>query len=171
MPPIALVMRQASRHSKRLLPPLGRTPGTVGAGAVAYFFARLFLSLFLVLSTYNPSGYSYVDWVAESGPGPLSLKVTLGLGLVIIYYAVLRIVYGALRRPGLTFGGIAALLFVTELVSLTVATPSYRSFGFVLLLAQYILLIAFALVIAFGVSWSSLIERLTGQLQKRYVRY
>ncbi|HEV2303478.1 MAG TPA: DUF6524 family protein [Stellaceae bacterium] len=138
---------------------------------MGYFFARLCLSLFIVLSTYNPSGYSYFDWVADGGRGPLSLKVTVGLGLVIVYYAVLRIVYGALRRSGLIFGGIAALLFATELVSLTVAAKSYRSLGFILMLAQYVLLIAFALVIAFGVSWSSLIERLTGQLQKRYVRY
>ena len=138
---------------------------------MAYFLARLFLSLFLVLSTYNPSGYSYVAWVAGAGPGPLSLKLTVGLALAILFYAVLRIVLGALRRSGLIFGGLAALLFVTEIVYLTVAPEDYRSLRFVLLLAQYVVLSAFALVIAFGVSWSSLIERLTGQLQKRYVRY
>lgn len=136
---------------------------------MGYFFARLLLSLFLVLATYNPSGYSYVHWATE-GDGPLSLKVTLGLALAILYYAVLRIVYGALRRSGMVFGGLAALLFATEFVSLTAAAKSYRSLGFTLLLAQYVLLLAIALVIAFGVSWSSLIERLTGQLQKRYVR-
>ena len=138
---------------------------------MAYFFARLFFALFLVLATYNPFGYCYFHWVTGAGPGPLSLKVTVGLALVILYYAILRIVYGALRRSGLIFGGLAALLFAIELVSLMPEWQGRGSFGLVLLLGQYVVLIAFSLVIAFGVSWSSLIERLTGQLQKRYVRY
>jgi hypothetical protein len=37
-------------------------------------------------------------------------------------------------------------------------------------LVQYALLIAVAAVMAAGLTWSYLIERLTGQLQKRYVR-
>jgi hypothetical protein len=35
---------------------------------------------------------------------------------------------------------------------------------------QYVVLFSIAVIVSFGTSWSSLIERLTGQLQKRYVR-
>jgi hypothetical protein len=37
------------------------------------------------------------------------------------------------------------------------------------LVSEYVMLLAFALLLAFGVSWSAWIERLTGQQQKRYV--
>ena len=40
---------------------------------------------------------------------------------------------------------------------------------FNILLSQYIILFAVAIVVSLGISWSHLIEQLTGQLQKRYV--
>ena len=136
---------------------------------LAFFFARFLFSLALVLATYNPSGYSYYHWMIDLGAGLPSLKVIVALILVMIYYVIFRVVFAAFRRSGLIVGGLAALLFTIELAGVVVARRSQHSWHFYFLLSQYITLCAVAIVLSLGVSWSHLIERLTGQLQKRYV--
>jgi len=137
---------------------------------LAFFFARFLFSLALVLATYNPSGYSFYHWMIDFGAGLPSLKVIVALILVMIYYVIFRVVFAAFRRSGLIVGGLAALLFTIELAGVVVARRSQHSWHFYFLLSQYITLCAVAIVLSLGVSWSQLIDRLTGQLQKRYVR-
>ena len=137
---------------------------------LAFFFARFLFSLALVLATYNPSGYSFYHWMIDFGAGLPSLKVIVALILVMIYYVIFRVVFAAFRRSGLIVGGLAALLFTIELAGIVAAGRSQRSWHFYFLLSQYIILCAVAIVLSLGLSWSRLIERLTGQLQKRYVR-
>jgi len=137
---------------------------------LAFFFARFLFSLALVLATYNPSGYSFYHWMIDFGAGLPSLKVIVALILAMIYYVIFRVVFAAFRRSGLIVGGLAVLLFTIELAGVVVARRSQHSWHFYFLLSQYITLCAVAIVLSLGVSWSHLIERLTGQLQKRYVR-
>ena len=139
------------------------------AVAMGFFLVRFLLSLALVFATYNPTGYSVYHWITNVGGGPLSLKVVVVLALVMLYYAIFRVVFAAFRRSGLIVAGLVAVLFVTGLV-LILAPRGSRPFGhFNTLLIQYIILFAMAIVVSFGISWSHLIEQLTGQLQKRYV--
>ena len=141
-----------------------------GTFSLSSFAIRLLVSLFVVLATYNPTGYSLVHWLIERAAGPLSLKLLASIGLAILYYAVFRIVLAAFRLPGL----IAALLVIVlggmELATLfSSQTPTpWRVY---VVLGQYAVLFAMAVILSLGVSWSWVIERLTGQLQKRYVRY
>lgn len=137
---------------------------------LAFFFARLLFSLALVFATYNPTGYSFYHWITDIGAGLSSLKVIVALALVMIYYTIFRVVFAALRRSGLIVAGLAAFLFASELASVIVPRRSQPSWHFYFLLSQYVTLCAVAIVVSFGVSWSHLIEQLTGQLQKRYVR-
>jgi len=137
---------------------------------LAFFFARFLFSLALVLATYNPSGYSFYHWMIDFGAGLPSLKVIVALILVMIYYVIFRVVFAAFRRSGLIVGGLAAVLFAVVLAGVVVPRRSEHSWHFYFLLSQYITLCAVAIVLSLGVSWSHLIERLTGQLQKRYVR-
>lgn len=136
----------------------------------ASFLARLLLSLLLVFSTYNPTGYSFYHWIVDFGSGPASLKVVVALLLAILYYATLRVVIAVFRASGLIVAGLAAALFAILLITTFLPRNGDTSWGFYLLLSQYIVLISIAIVIAFGMSWSSLIERLTGQQQKRFVQ-
>jgi hypothetical protein len=133
------------------------------------FVMRLLASLLLVFSTYNPTGYSYYHWIMNGSLSPVALKVFVGIGLVIAYGVVLTVTFAAFRRAGLIVGGLAALLFSIELAILLVPIPRGASWQNWIMLGQYSVLFALAVVIAFGVSWSLLIERLTGQQQKRYV--
>lgn len=137
---------------------------------LAFLVARLLFSLTLVFATYNPTGYSFFHWITYPGAALPSLKAIVAVALVMIYYAMFRVVFGALRRSGIIMGGLAALLFATELARIVAGWRSHPSWNFYVVLAQYVTLCGIAIVIALGVSWSHLIERLTGQLQKRYVR-
>ncbi len=136
---------------------------------LAFVFARFLFSLALVLATYNPTGYSFYHWITDLTAGPLSVKVFVALMLGMIYYAILRVVIAAFRRSGLIVGGLAGVLFAVELASVVAARQSHPSWHFYILLSQYAALCTIAIVLSVGVSWSQLIERLTGQLQKRYV--
>ena len=137
---------------------------------VGFFVARFLLSLGVVFATYNPTGYSFFHWIIDISAGPLPVKATAAVALVMLYYATFRIVFAALRRSGVIVGGLAAALFADELVALFVPRQAHPTWHFYFVLTQYVALLAIALVVAFGISWSHLIELLTGQLQKRYVR-
>ena len=137
---------------------------------MGFVLVRFLLSLAFVFATYNPTGYSLFHWITDVGAGVLSLKAVVALALVMIYYAIFRVVFAAFRRSGLIVAGLAAVLFVSELASLVVPRQSQPFWHFNILLSQYIILCAVAIVVSFGLSWSHLIEQLTGQLQKRYVQ-
>jgi hypothetical protein len=130
---------------------------------------RLLFSLALVFATYNPTGYSFYHWLIDAGAGPLSLKLLATLSLAMVYYAAFRIVLAAFRGSGVIVAGLVVLLCVIEL-ALLIPGPKARSWQVYVEAGQYVVLLAIAIIVSFGISWSSLIERLTGQLQKRYVR-
>ncbi|HEV2335181.1 MAG TPA: DUF6524 family protein [Stellaceae bacterium] len=137
---------------------------------LAFVCARFLFTLGLVFATYNPTGYSFFHWISATAAGPASLKAAVAVTLVMIYYAIFRVVFSAFRRSGLIMGGLAAFLFATELANIVAGWRSHPSWHFYFLLSQYVALCGIAIVLSLGVSWSHLIERLTGQLQKRYVR-
>ena len=130
---------------------------------------RLLVSLALVFATYNPTGYSFYHWLIDTGSGPLSLKLLAAVSLAMIYYAATRIVLAAFRGSGVIVAVLVIVLCLIEL-ALLIPGPGTSSWQVYVMAAQYVVLFAIAVIVSFGTSWSSLIERLTGQLQKRYVR-
>jgi hypothetical protein len=134
------------------------------------FTVRLTSSAFLVFATYNPSGYSYYHWAIDPHGGAPALKVAVGLAIILLYAAVLRIVLAAFRRSGFILGAAAGLFLSSEIVIVLLPGDASLSWRGWMLVGQYAVLVAVALVMAFGISWSHIIERLTGQQQKRYVR-
>ena len=140
-----------------------------GNKSLAKFITRLGGAIFIVLATFNPTGYSYIHWIINTGSERLVLKLAVGLALFMVYYALFSITLAAFRRTGLIVGLLASLLFATEIVVLITPRSLRHTVSGSLLIGEYVLLLSLAVVIAFGVSWSSFIERLTGQQQKRYV--
>jgi hypothetical protein len=130
---------------------------------------RLLVSLALVFATYNPTGYSFYHWLIDAGSGPLSLKLLAAISLAMMYYAAFRIVLAAFRRSGMIVAALVVVLCVVEL-ALLMPEPRESSWQVYVEAGQYVVLLAIAIIASFGISWSWLIERLTGQLQKRYVR-
>ena len=132
--------------------------------------SRLLFSLLVVFATYNPSGYSFYHWLIGVSDAFVSLKIVVSLLVAILYYAMFRILYAAFRLSGLIAASLAALLFSFVLITNSLSHGSGSAWPFYFLLAQYVVLLSLAIVLAFGLSWSNLIQQLTGQLQKRYFR-
>jgi len=121
------------------------------------FLIRLFAALFVVFSTYNPSGISYYHWLVAAWPADWLLQVPI-LPLYVIAYALLvRATFRGLRPIGIVLaialmGTIAWLLL--DLGAIRLASPG--DLGLILL---YML----AGLLAAGVSWMRVWTRLTGQ--------
>jgi hypothetical protein len=62
---------------------------------------RWLVALFGVFATYNPSGYSYYDWVRHPAAS-LSLQVLAGVVLVIFYVVYLRATLRSLGPIGIS---------------------------------------------------------------------
>jgi len=114
---------------------------------VVRFGARWCFSAFLLFATYNPTGYSYYDWVTGSDDSYLSVKVVVGLWLLWTYTALLPIVWHAIGPVGI--GAMAALLASSGLVLwdygfLDYITPSFY---------PYAIIGGMATIIAMGLTW------------------
>ncbi|HVH73690.1 MAG TPA: DUF6524 family protein [Stellaceae bacterium] len=121
------------------------------------FVARWLMAMFLVLATYNPSGYSYVGWITQLSSGDWILKLLVGLVLAILYAT-----FGLATQRSLGRIGVAAwLTFFAAVTWLLIDIGLLRvtSSGAVMTLV----LVAVANVLAVGLSWSYIRARLSGQ--------
>ena len=120
--------------------------------------SRWLLAMFLVLATYNPSGFSYFHWIVDGSDGHWLLKIFLGFVLGIAYGTF---IFASLRSLGLIGMLVWGALFTSItwlLIDLGLFVP--LSVGTVVTLALVIL----ANVLGIGVSWSYIRGRLSGQL-------
>ena len=128
---------------------------------LAGFAWRFTAALALVLLTYNPGGWSFVDWVLESmgggalGPEHFVVGVVIVIGWVILLAATARSLGpGGLLLGGALFGGIVWLMVDIGLLSVDSVSE-----------LTWVILIGLAAVLAVGLSWSHIWRRLTGQFE------
>jgi Family of unknown function (DUF6524) len=131
------------------------------------FFARMAGALLLVYATYNPERFSFFHWIFQPKPGETGLggllhgftpiKAFAGLGLVAAWVVFLQ----ATRR---SLGAGGALL-VIALFGCTIWAMIY--YGVISPTSSkaiaHLILIAVSLVLAIGLSWSHITQRLSGQ--------
>ena len=114
--------------------------------------------MFVVFATYNPSGHSYFHWLIDPDEGRLSLKILVGLGLLVLN---LTFGYATARAIGWTGVLATAALFAATVWALLDA-------GYLTGLAFWgwvtVLLTLLATLFAIGVSWSYIRNRLSGQV-------
>jgi hypothetical protein len=133
-------------------PPIPRTFGPSAAAA------RLCVALFAVLSTYNPSGASYVHWLLDRWPQDWMLQVPVAVVYGFIYYFLIRAALRALRPAGigLTIAVLGSIVWVLlDLGALVISGP-----GDVATLILYM----FGALLAVGMSWMRIWTLLTGQV-------
>lgn len=126
---------------------------------------RMLGALVLVYATFNPTGHSYFHWVVApligmGAPtdGSSALKFLAGVLLVIGWVVVLQ----ATRRSiGLT-GAFLALALCGGLIWLLIEQHVVSPSGSAAIV--HIALVAIALVLGIGMSWSLVSRRLTGQV-------
>ena len=120
------------------------------------FISRWLLAMFIVLATYNPSGYSYFHWIFEASGEHWLGKILVGFAIGIAYTTF----FLAARRALGIFGMVvwAALFTAIEWFLIRFFEP--LTSGTVVTMA----LIVLASVLGIGVSWSYIRARLSGQL-------
>ena len=118
---------------------------------------RLLLALALVLITFNPSGYSFLHWLADGFPAVTPLKVATGLALLIAWIVFIR---ATLQSIGI-FGVVLMGLFFVALIWLLVSWGwiDMTNKGAVIWTA----LVIVSLVLTAGLSWAHIRRRLAGQ--------
>ena len=124
------------------------------------YLIRLCAALALVFATYNPTGWSYFDWVKEAVRDWSLVDPLMALGgiVLIVGWAVfLR----ATMRSLSAFGTLLAIAFFAVLIWLLITWfPGLTGNTAIV----YLLLIATAGVLSIGISWSHIRRRMTGQL-------
>lgn len=117
---------------------------------VKRFATRWLLSFFLLCATYNPSGYSFIDWATTNDGAYLSLKITVGIILVGTYVALWPIVYTSIGPVGIfnTLAWATAFsLVMWDYGLLEYVSPSFYFYG---------VLATLATVLAVGLAFSHL---------------
>jgi uncharacterized membrane protein len=132
-----------------------------GELTVLGFMWRLIASLLLVFSTYNPSGYSYFDWVrlairdGEVGPEHLIAGIVLLIGWTILVVAT--------KRSLETLGTVLGIILLGALVWLLI------DFGLLhvdsVSAISWVILTCISVLLTIGLSWSHIWRRLTGQVE------
>jgi hypothetical protein len=125
------------------------------------FVWRLLAATVLVIATYNPSGVSYVHWVARAFSSQ-------GLGAIHLFFGALLLIgwtiFGVATRNSLGALGtiLGAALIGTGILLLSrfglVHADSMRGMA-------WLALISLAMLLAIGLSWSHVWRRLSGQLE------
>ncbi|QFR32694.1 DUF6524 family protein [Ancylobacter sp. TS-1] len=124
----------------------------------AMFAVRLFGALFLVLSTYNASGYSLVHWIGERWSQDWLVQLPILCLYVVVYMLLIRVTTRQLRAPGIALtvallGSLAYLLVDAGVVPL-------RDMSDLLPIVLYM----YGGLIAIGMCWASAWVMLTGQV-------
>ncbi|WP_455209102.1 DUF6524 family protein [Kaarinaea lacus] len=119
---------------------------------------RFLAALVLVFTTYNPEGYSYIDWITMEDAGPMALKALVGVILVIGWSIYLR---ATLRSLG-GFGMVLVIALMATLLWLLITWnviphDSIRAI-------TYMVEVVISALLAVGMVWSHIRRRLTGQV-------
>jgi len=119
---------------------------------------RFSIALILVFASYNPSGYSFYDWVLLENSGNIAFKIFVGVVLIIGWAIYIRATRRSLGMIGITlaiafFGALLWLLIDLNIIPANTATA-----------VTYIVLFIIGCLLATGMCWSHLRRRMTGQI-------
>ena len=119
---------------------------------------RFLIALILVFASYNPSGYSFVDWVLATDSGNTVFKLFVGIVLIIGWAIYIRATRRSLGMIGISlaiafFGTLLWLLIDLNIIPANTVTA-----------VSYIILFIIGCLLATGMCWSHIRRRISGQL-------
>jgi hypothetical protein len=118
---------------------------------------RIVFALALVLLTFNPTGHSYYHWLADGFPSVQPLEAVAGILLVIGWVVFVRSTLAAIGTLGLVLMLALFASIVWWMVSRGWLDVSNRS------AMAWVVLLILGLILGFGMSWSHIRRRLSGQ--------
>ncbi|MEP0203561.1 MAG: DUF6524 family protein [Halioglobus sp.] len=125
--------------------------------SVGSFFARWLFATVLVFGTYNPTDYSYVDWVLAETTTFGPIVAIVGIALLIGWIVFLRATFMSMGWLGISLG--AALFGCIIWLFVDLGWLSLDATGAI----TWIVLIILSLILATGMSWSHIRRRMSGQ--------
>jgi|DEB0MinimDraft_10_1074344.scaffolds.fasta_scaffold185167_2 hypothetical protein len=128
--------------------------GITGKG----FLWRWALCLVLVLITFNPSGFSYYNWVVGGGAESLPIKALAGIVLFAAYAFVGHATWESLGPFGVALSAAFFAAVIWVLVDFGLLSLDSVS------VIAWIALVAVATVLAIGMSFSLVRRKVTGQV-------
>lgn len=126
------------------------------------FVWRFLAALILVLATYNPTKYSYYQWLSDAIAGPDSnlaaVHFFVGALLIVGWTILLVATRSSLGTVGVILGAIVMATLVWLLMDMGwLRADSVTS-------VTWIILICLSAILALGLSWAHVWRRLTGQI-------
>lgn len=118
---------------------------------------RFLASLALVIATYNPSGHSYVQWVAGSIPRLEPLQAVVGIALLALWIFFVHATWRSLGTLGIVIGLAFFAALVWLFTSLGWFSPTNQS------AMTWVAIVIVACILAIGLCWALLQARITGQ--------
>lgn len=125
--------------------------------SIGGFAWRIGFAILLVLATFNPSGHSYVHWVAAGLPKVTPAQAVAGIGLAVLWIFLWR---STMQAVG-TLGFILMAAFTAALVWLFVSW-GWLDVGNATTMT-WVVLLALGLILGVGMSWAIVRRELTGQ--------
>jgi Family of unknown function (DUF6524) len=118
---------------------------------------RFVASLILVLVTYNPTGHSFVHWMARDFPHLQPLQVVVGLGLLAVWIFFVHATWRSLGTLGVSLGiaiGAAAVWLFTSWGWFSLSNPGVLT---------WVVLLILAFLLTVGLCWALIQARVSGQ--------
>jgi hypothetical protein len=122
------------------------------------FVVRFAGAFGLVAATWNPSAYSYADWLAQSLPRPGPLVILAGIVLLIGWVIYLRATFRSLGTIGMVLAAAFFATLIWLVIDLGWVSTSSMS------VVAWLVIFAVAAIMATGMSWSHIRRRLSGQV-------
>ncbi len=118
---------------------------------------RWFAALVLVMLTYNPTSFNFVQWAIANFDAKMSIVILVGLVLLVAYVIFLRATFRSIGYIGIgmVVAVIAVLLWVLN--DMGWLDPTNAT------VMTWIGLIGLSVVLGIGLSWSIIRRRLSGQ--------
>jgi len=122
------------------------------------YLLRVLFALVLVLGTYNPTDYCYVNWVLDNETPFSPVTALIGVLLLIAWIVFLRATFLSLGWLGILLGGALFACLIWLFVDL--GWLSLDSSGAL----TWVALLVVALILGTGMSWTHIRRRLSGQV-------
>jgi hypothetical protein len=127
------------------------------------FLVRWVLAMFIVFATYNASGYSYYHWITGISPGSWPLKSFAGVCLLTSYGIFAIAIWRSLGPVGVATSAASLTALVWTLVDYNLLDLNNPN------AVATVVGTLFATILSFGVSWSHIRTRLSGQVDSKDV--
>jgi hypothetical protein len=125
--------------------------------SVGGVIGRFVASLVLVLATYNPTGFSFVSWLAGNFPHLQPIQAVVGLALLALWIFFVHATWQSLGTLGVSLG----LAFSAAVVWLISSWGWLNSSSHGALI--WIALIVIACMLTLGLCWALVRVRVSGQ--------